>query len=214
MYGMMWLSDRLLAKCFSIMAHLANWHTTPDVGQSQLLAVPATQKLICAAFRASNGLSVCAGGMQSLGATQTSTAAPKPAASASAAASAAPTDSAPADSAPAGSSHAPPAPSAAASGEPASASSQPALSEPAAAPASTPASADQAQSSGRKAGTEAPSGQANSAQASLSRPSPAPAQGAEQPRQPSQQSGHTSSGDRGPMPMHSQNGQLQVQPSV
>lgn len=110
----------------------------------------------------------------------------------------------------------PPAPSAAASGDPASAFSQPALSEPAAAPASTPASADQAQSSGRKDGRKAPSGQADSAQASLSRPSPAPAQGAgsEQPRQPSQQSGHTSSGDKGPMLMHSQNGQLQVQPSV
>ena len=48
MYGLMWLSDGLLAKRFSIMAYLANLHTTPDMGQSQLLAVPATQKLLCA----------------------------------------------------------------------------------------------------------------------------------------------------------------------
>lgn len=47
-YRRMWLSDEGLANCFSVMAYLADLHTTPEMGQPQLLAVPATQQSIYA----------------------------------------------------------------------------------------------------------------------------------------------------------------------
>lgn len=161
-----------------------------------------------------------AGGMQPLGGMQSNRVPPKAAASA---ASAAPANSATASadatlsaskaaqSAPAGSSHAPAAPSAV---ESIAASSRvPVPSQLAASSDSGASAAEQTPVSGQRDGAQAESGQATSAQTGQSSQSmPPAAQGTDshQPTQNSQQSGPPPINERGPVPAHKQNGQLQV----